>query len=51
MSGNIGGVNSAAAETGQSAGQVLTAAAELSKQGEILREEIRKFVGDSSAAA
>ena len=45
VSGNIGGVNAAAAETGQAAGQVLTSAAELSQQGEILREEISKFLG------
>ena len=45
VSDNIGGVNAAAAETGQAAGQVLTSAAELSQQGEILRQEISKFLG------
>ena len=46
---NITSVNDAAVETGKSAGGVLEAAQELSKQGEALRAEIEKFVNDDAA--
>jgi methyl-accepting chemotaxis protein len=44
VSSNVGGVNQAADETGASAGQILTAAGELSKQAETLRAEIDSFL-------
>ena len=50
VSSNITSVNAAAVETGKSAGDVLTAAGELAKQGDTLRAEIEKFVGDDKAA-
>ncbi|MDK1021160.1 MAG: hypothetical protein QGD90_05945 [Candidatus Hydrogenedentes bacterium] len=43
-------VNQAAAETGSAAGQVLGAAAELSKQAEALRAEVDKFLVEVRAA-
>jgi len=49
VSANITSVNDAATETGKSAGDVLTAAQELSKQGDRLREEIEKFINSDAA--
>jgi methyl-accepting chemotaxis protein len=45
VSGSIKGVTEASAETGTGAGQVLTAAGDLSKQAERLRSEVDGFVG------
>jgi methyl-accepting chemotaxis protein len=45
VSGSIKGVTEASAETGSGAGQVLTAAGELSKQSEVLRSEVDGFLG------
>ncbi|MCF2524959.1 globin-coupled sensor protein [Bradyrhizobium sp. G127] len=44
VSANITGVTVAAGETGQAAGQVLSAASELSEQSETLRAEVDKFL-------
>ena len=50
MSSNIAGVNQAVSETGTAAGQVLSLASELAKQGELLRAEIDKFLSEVRAA-
>ena len=47
---NITTVNQAAAETGQTAKQVLFASEELTKQGEILRQEVTEFLQSIRAA-
>jgi len=44
VAGNITGVTTASAETGQSAGQVLEAANELSRQSETLGQEVDSFL-------
>jgi methyl-accepting chemotaxis protein len=46
VSTNIDGVNQAAADTGHSAGELLTAATELSQQSEMLRGEVDKFLAN-----
>ena len=45
VSSNIAGLSQAAAETGTSAGEVLTASGELSQQAERLRKEVDQFLG------
>ncbi len=50
VSSNIVGVTQAAGETGQSAGQVLGAASELSRQSELLREQVDRFIATVRAA-
>ena len=47
---NISGVTQGAAETGESASQVLDAAGQLSKQSEALRREVEKFLSEVRAA-
>ena len=44
VSRNIAKVTAASSETGKVAGEVLTAAAELSKQPHALREEVDRFM-------
>ncbi|MBT5308691.1 MAG: hypothetical protein HOL37_05085, partial [Rhodospirillaceae bacterium] len=44
VSANIAGVTQAAGEAGASAGQVLSAASELSQQSELLSSEVDKFM-------
>ena len=50
VSENITAVNRAATETGAAAGQVLQSAGDLSKQAEMLRAEVNKFLTDVRAA-
>jgi methyl-accepting chemotaxis protein len=50
VSGNIVQVNQAASETGQSAGEVLTAAEELSEQGEVMRRQVDDVLQNTRAA-
>ncbi len=50
VSSNVAGVNQAASETGTAAGQVLESSGELSKQAEILRAEVDKFLTEVRAA-
>jgi methyl-accepting chemotaxis protein len=50
VSANIMGVNEAADETGKSAQQVLEAAGELAQQGDALKAEIDRFMGEGEAA-
>lgn len=47
---NIGGVSQAATETGQAAGQVLSAAGDLSRQAEQLTSEVGGFIAEVRAA-
>ena len=47
---NIAGVNEAAQETGTAAGQVLTAADDLSRQADKLRTNVNGFLGKIRAA-
>ena len=47
---NIAEVSEGAAETGSAAGQVLSAADELARQGATLREEVNRFLTDLRAA-
>jgi methyl-accepting chemotaxis protein len=47
---SITGVSEIAVETGQSAGQVLESACELSRQSETLRGEVDKFLEGIRAA-
>ncbi|MDD3650116.1 methyl-accepting chemotaxis protein [Immundisolibacter sp.] len=47
---NIAEVSEGAAETGSAAGQVLSAADELARQGVLLREEVNRFLADLRAA-
>ena len=47
---NIAGVNEAAQETGTAAGQVLTAADDLSRQADKLRSNVNGFFGKIRAA-
>ncbi|MDY0872217.1 methyl-accepting chemotaxis protein [Dongia rigui] len=44
VSANIGGVTEASRETSLASGQVLTAAAELAKNGAVLRQEVESFL-------
>ena len=46
VSSNIAGVNQAATDTGHSAGELLSAATELSQQSEMLRGEVDKFLAN-----
>ncbi len=50
VSSNIAGVTQAAGETGAASTQVLGAASELSKQSEVLRTEVDRFIGRVRAA-
>jgi methyl-accepting chemotaxis protein len=50
VSNNISGVTQAAASTASSAGQVLTSSGELSRQAELLRGEVTKFLTNIRAA-
>ena len=50
MTVGVGGVSQAASETGAAAGQVLTAAGDLSKQAEQLSGEVQTFVAGVRAA-
>ena len=50
VSENIGGVSRDADSTGAAASKVLTAAGELGKRAELLREEVRRFLGAIRAA-
>jgi methyl-accepting chemotaxis protein len=50
VSSNIAGVSEAANHTGAAASQVLSAASELAKQGEMLRKEVDTFLGNIRAA-
>jgi methyl-accepting chemotaxis protein len=47
---NIAEVSEGAAETGSAAGQVLSAADELARQGNTLREEVNRFLSELRAA-
>jgi methyl-accepting chemotaxis protein len=48
--GNIADVNRAATETGTASGQVLSSAQALSREGEMLREEVDRFLATVRAA-
>ncbi|KAA0590737.1 methyl-accepting chemotaxis protein [Azospirillum oryzae] len=50
VTGSIVQVNQAAGEAGNSADQVLGAASELSKQAELMRRDVEKFLSDIKAA-
>jgi methyl-accepting chemotaxis protein len=50
VSENISGVTTAASDTGAAANQVLGAASELSRQSEVLRSEVDKFLATVRAA-
>jgi methyl-accepting chemotaxis protein len=50
VSANIGGVTGAASQTGQAAGEVLSAASELGKNGETLRAQVEEFLRTVRAA-
>ncbi len=50
VSSNVAGVTQAATETGSAASQVLGAAGDLSKQAELLRTEVDKFLTEVRAA-
>ena len=50
MNANIAGVTEATAETGKSAGEVLTAAQDLTGQSETLKQSIDAFLRDVKAA-
>ena len=50
VTGNIGGVSTAAHETGNAAGLVLSAASNLSKQAEQLSDEVSTFLAGVRAA-
>jgi methyl-accepting chemotaxis protein len=50
VSSNISGVNHAARETGAAAAQVLTAADELSVNGELLKQQVETFLSEVQAA-
>jgi methyl-accepting chemotaxis protein len=49
VSSNITGVTQAVSETSQSAGQILSASDELSRQAEVLKDEVRKFLSQVRA--
>jgi methyl-accepting chemotaxis protein len=50
VSSNISGVTKAASDTGSAAGHVQASAAELTKQGETLRQEVDRFLSNIRAA-
>jgi methyl-accepting chemotaxis protein len=50
VSSNIVGVTKASGTTGQTAGEVLTAAQEMARQAESLRTEVERFLADVKAA-
>jgi methyl-accepting chemotaxis protein len=50
VSGNIAQVTQAASETQASAGQMLSASKELAQQGDVLRNEVNKFLQEIRAA-
>jgi methyl-accepting chemotaxis protein len=50
VSGGISGVNEAALQTGAAAGEVLTSAGELSRNGEALKAQVDSFLRDIRAA-
>lgn len=50
VTGNVTTVNKAAAETGQTAKQVLNASEELTTQGELLRQDVKEFLQSIRAA-
>ncbi len=50
VSGNISGVSEAARQTGAAAEQVLSAAGELSRNGEVLRSQVATFLREVRAA-
>jgi methyl-accepting chemotaxis protein len=50
VSQNISGVTTAASDTGSAASQVLSSASELSRQSEVLRSEVHKFLATVRAA-
>jgi methyl-accepting chemotaxis protein len=50
VSQNISGVTAAASDTGAAASQVLSSASELSRQSEVLRTEVAKFLATVRAA-
>jgi methyl-accepting chemotaxis protein len=50
VSGNVGGVDQAATETGTASGQVLTSAEAMSEQASNLRDEVEKFLAEVRAA-
>ncbi len=50
VTSNISSVNQAAAEAGKSAGEVLEAASDLSRQSETLRETVGSFLTSIRAA-
>ena len=50
VNSNISGVNQASAETGESAGEVLKSAQELSQQSNTLRSEVDKFLAEVRTA-
>jgi methyl-accepting chemotaxis protein len=50
VSVNIGGVGQSASDSSAAAGQVLSAAGELSRQAERLSSEVNTFVADVRAA-
>ncbi len=50
MTSNIGGVTQAASATGQVAGEVLSAAGNLSKQAGLLNGEVERFLTSIRAA-
>ena len=50
VNSNIVGVSAASEDTGKSAGEVLGAAQNLSRQSEALKEEIGKFLTNVKAA-
>jgi methyl-accepting chemotaxis protein len=50
VSSNIGSVNQAASQTGQTATQLLAAANEISQQSQILRSQVEGFFSTIRAA-
>jgi methyl-accepting chemotaxis protein len=50
VASNIGGVTEAAQQTGHAAGEVLSAAQELGKNGETLRAQVEEFLRTVRAA-
>jgi methyl-accepting chemotaxis protein len=50
VSSNIGGVSEAASQTGAAAAQVLASAGELSKNGELLKQQVDAFLREVRAA-
>jgi len=50
VSSNIGGVSEAASQTGAAASQVLASAGELSRNGELLKQQVESFLREVRAA-